>query len=110
MAPLVSLLVDQKVVEPRAYHQTDIFEAATLFARTEGIVPAPETAHAIKATIDEALKCKVEGSEKCIVMMFSGHGHFDLSAYNAYYSGELKDYDLPQELIDAAQKDIPVIE
>ncbi len=110
MAPLVSLLVDQKVVEPRAYHQTDIFEAATLFARAEGIVPAPETAHAIKATIDEALKCKVEGSEKCIVMMFSGHGHFDLSAYNAYYSGELKDYDLPQELIDAAQKDIPVIE
>ncbi|MDP8298404.1 MAG: TrpB-like pyridoxal phosphate-dependent enzyme [Candidatus Tantalella remota] len=109
MAPLVSLLVDQKVMEPRAYHQNSVFEAATLFARTEGIVPAPETAHAIKATIDEALKCKEEGSEKCIVMMFSGHGHFDLSSYNAYYSGELQDFELPQELIDAAQKDIPVV-
>lgn len=109
MAPLVSLLVDQGVVEPRAYHQNAIFEAAVLFARTEGTVPAPETAHAIKAVVDEALKCKETGEEKCIVFMFSGHGHFDLASYNAYLAGELVDYDLPEAQIQAALKDVPVV-
>ena len=107
MAPLVSLLVDQKVVEARSFHQLGVFEAAALFAREEGTIPAPETAHAIKATIDEALRCKEEGKEECLVMMFSGHGHFDLASYDAYFSGKLEDYDLPDEVIEKAQETVP---
>ncbi|MBD3378899.1 MAG: TrpB-like pyridoxal phosphate-dependent enzyme [Candidatus Omnitrophica bacterium] len=110
MAPLVSLLVDQKVIEPRSYHQNPCFEAAVLFARTEGIIPAPETSHAIRGTIDEALKCKETGEEKCIVFMFSGHGHFDLNSYDAYLSGKLEDFELPDKKIDDAQKNVPVVE
>ncbi len=109
MAPLMSLLVDQGIIEPRAYHQNSVFEAAMLFAGTEGTIPAPETAHAIRGVIDEALRCKEEGTEKCIVLMFSGHGHFDLSAYDSYLSGKLEDYDLPEEAIQEAQKDIPCV-
>ena len=109
MAPLVSLLVDQGVVDAKAYHQIGCFEAAVLFARTEGTIPAPETSHAIRAVIDEALKCKAENKEKCIVFMFSGHGHFDLSSYDAYLSGKLKDFDLPEEDIQKALKDVPQV-
>lgn len=109
MAPLVSLLVEQGVVEPRAYHQKSVFEAAITFARTEGIIPAPETAHAIRAVIDEAMRCKAEGKEECIVMMFSGHGYFDLASYDSYLSGGLEDFELPQEAIDKAQALIPNI-
>ncbi len=109
MAPLVSLLVDQGVVEPRAFHQNPCFEASVLFARTEGIIPAPETSHAIRAVIDEALKCKEENKEKCIAFMFSGHGHFDLGSYDAYLSGKLKDFDLPEEKIQEALKDVPQV-
>ena len=109
MAPLVSLLVAEKVIEPRSYHQNAVFEAAVQFARTEGTVPAPETAHAIKAVVDEALRCKKERKEECIVLMFSGHGHFDLNSYNAYFAGELKDFELPQDKIDEALKDVPCI-
>jgi tryptophan synthase beta chain len=110
MAPLVSALVDHGVVEARAYHQNTVFEAAVLFARTEGTIPAPETAHAIKAAIDEALKCRQTGEEKCIVVMFSGHGHFDLGSYDAYLNGELKDFELPDKCIQDALKDVPRIE
>ena len=110
MAPLVSLLVDQGIIEARAYHQNAVFEAAMLFARTEGTIPAPETSHTIKGVIDEAVKCRETGEEKCIVMMFSGHGHFDLSSYNAYLNGELKDFDLPDKCIQDALKDVPCIE
>ena len=110
MAPLVSLLVDQKVINPKAYHQNSIFEAAITFARTEGTIPAPETAHAIRAVIDEAIKCREEKKEKCIVFMFSGHGHFDLSSYDAYLSGKLEDFDLSQETINKAQKEIPCLD
>lgn len=109
MAPLVSLLVDEGLVEARAYQQNPVFEAAVLFARTEGTVPAPETSHAIKGAIDEALRCKRENKEECIVMNFSGHGHFDLSSYNAYLSGELKDFELSQDKIDEALRDVPCI-
>jgi len=109
MAPLVSLLADQGIIESRAYHQNSVFEASTLFARTEGIIPAPETSHAIRAAIDEAIRCREEKKEKCIVIMFSGHGHFDLNAYDAFLSGGLKDYELPQEKIDAAQEHVPVV-
>ncbi len=109
MAPLVSLLVDQGVISARAYHQNAVFEASLLFARTEGTVPAPETAHAIKAAVDEAVKCRETGEEKCIVFMFSGHGHFDLASYDSFLNGKLKDYELPEADIQKALKNVPVI-
>ncbi|MGI5819341.1 MAG: TrpB-like pyridoxal phosphate-dependent enzyme [Armatimonadota bacterium] len=102
-APQVSLLVDQGIIEPRALPQNEVFEGALMFARTEGHLPAPETSHAIRAAIDEAVKCRETGEEKCIVIGYSGHGHFDLGAYENYFSGNLTDYELPQEEIDAAE-------
>ncbi|QJA06414.1 TrpB-like pyridoxal phosphate-dependent enzyme [Thermosulfurimonas marina] len=106
-APLVCQLVKAGVVKPRAYPQTACFEAAVLFARTEGIVPAPETSHAIRAAIDEALKARETGEEKVIVFNFSGHGHFDLSAYDAYLEGQLEDYEYPEEKIREALERLP---
>ncbi|MEE9316439.1 MAG: TrpB-like pyridoxal phosphate-dependent enzyme [bacterium] len=108
-APLVCLLVNKGIIEARAYHQNPIFEAAVLFARTEGILPAPETAHCIKAAMDEAKKCKETGEEKCIVIAFSGHGHFDLASYDAYLGKKLKDYAYPEEKIKEALASIPSI-
>ncbi len=109
MAPLVCLLVNQGIVEPRAFQQPDIFEAAITWARTEGALPAPETAHAVKAGIDEALKCKETGEEKCIVIAYSGHGHFDLAAYDAYLSGEIEYFELPEQEIQRALAELPDI-
>jgi len=90
MAPMVSHLVKLGVIEAVAYPQNPVFEAAVTFARTEGIIPAPETAHAIRAVIDEALACRESGQEKTILFNFSGHGHFDLSAYDAYLEGRME--------------------
>ncbi|OGS46049.1 MAG: TrpB-like pyridoxal-phosphate dependent enzyme [Elusimicrobia bacterium RIFOXYD2_FULL_34_15] len=101
-SPLVSLLLNKKVIEAVAYPQNSVFEAAVTFARTEGILPAPETAHAIKCAIDEAVKCRQTKEEKCIVLNFSGHGHFDLASYDKYLSGKLEDYELPDEKIKEA--------
>ena len=109
-APVLCLLVKKGVVEAVAYRQNAVFEAAVTFARTEGIVPAPETAHAIKAVIDEALKCKETGQERTIVFNFSGHGHFDMSAYDQYFSGKLEDYELPEEEIKRALGELPTVE
>ena len=109
-APQLCLLVSQGVMEARAYHQNEVFDAAVTFARTEGSLPAPETAHCIKAGIDEALKCKETGEEKCIVIAYSGHGFFDLAAYDSYLTGGLEDYDLPQEEIEKAIADLPDVE
>lgn len=106
-APLVCLLVDEGVISARAYHQNPVFEAAVLFARTEGTIPAPETAHAIKAVVDEALRCKETSEEKCILFNFSGHGHFDLAAYDQYLDGKLEDFEYPAELVEEALKDLP---
>ncbi len=106
-APLVCQLVKDKIIKPRAYPQTACFEAAVLFARTEGIIPAPETSHAIKAAVDEAIKCRETGEEKVIVFNFSGHGHFDLVAYDAYLEGKLEDYDYPEDKIKEALKLLP---
>ncbi len=106
-SPLVSLLVDKKVINAIAYPQNPCFEAAVLFANTEGTIPAPETSHAIRAAIDEALKCKETGEEKCIVFNFSGHGHFDLNAYDAYLEGKLEDYEYPDEKIREALAQLP---
>ncbi len=90
-APIISLLVKEGVMEARAYHQVEVFEAAVTFARTEGIIPAPETSHAVKAVIDEAVRCRESGESKCIFFNFSGHGLLDLAAYDEYLSGRLSD-------------------
>jgi tryptophan synthase beta chain len=93
MAPLVSMLVDKGIVEAKAVHQVTTFEAGVQFARTEGIVPAPESNHAIRVAIDEAIAARDEGHPKVILFNLSGHGHFDLSAYESYLSGRLQDYE-----------------
>jgi tryptophan synthase beta chain len=90
-SPLVSLLVKEGQIEAVAYPQSKVFEAAVQFARTEGLLPAPEPAHAIRAVIDEALRCKEEGSRETLVFNLCGHGHFDLKAYDDYLSGNLLD-------------------
>jgi tryptophan synthase beta chain len=89
MSPIISRLYKDKLIEAQAYEQADIFESAVLFSRTEGIIPAPESAHAIKAAIVEALQAKKEGTKKVILFNLSGHGHFDMSAYDAFLSGHL---------------------
>jgi len=109
-APLLCQLCDLGVVEAVAYHQVPVFESAVMFARTEGIVPAPETAHAVKAAIDEALKAKEEGKARTIVLNFSGHGHFDLGAYDAYFAGKLENYEYPEEKITESLKNLPKVE
>jgi tryptophan synthase beta chain len=90
-SPLVSLLVKEGLVDAVAYPQSKVFEAAVQFARTEGVLPAPEPAHAIRAVIDEALRCKEEGAQETIVFNLCGHGHFDLKAYDDYLAGNLLD-------------------
>ncbi len=93
MAPLVSHVAELGLVEARAYQQSKIFEAGILFARTEGILPAPEANHAIRSTIDEALRCRTEGRSEVILFNLCGHGHFDMQAYMDYADGKLKDLD-----------------
>lgn len=109
MAPLISALYDQGIIEARAVRQSDLFEGALLFARTEGIIPAPEPSHALRATIDEAQKCKESGEKKVILFNLCGHGHFDLSAYDSYLSGELEDYEYPAEKIEESLHHLPQI-
>ena len=106
-APLLSLLVHEKVIEAKAYPQNPVFEAAITFARTEGIIPAPETSHALRAGIDEALKCKETGEAKCIVIGFSGHGFLDMAAYDAFIGGKLEDFEYPDSMIQEAICAIP---
>ena len=110
MAPLVSLAAKLGLLEPAAYHQLECFEAAQLFAETEGTIPAPETSHAIRAAINEATRCRETGREECIVFNFSGHGLCDLGSYDRYFNGELEDYVYPQEKIEAALAELPHIE
>ncbi|WMW24543.1 TrpB-like pyridoxal phosphate-dependent enzyme [Methanolobus sediminis] len=88
-SPIISKLVADGIMEATSYHQVEVFDAAVQFARTEGIAPAPESSHAIKCAIDEALKCKETGEEKTILFNLSGHGHFDMASYDKYFSGEL---------------------
>ncbi len=106
-APLVSLLLDRGVIEATAVKQRAAFAAATLFARTEGILPAPEAAHAIRATIDEALVAREAGEPRTILFGLSGHGHFDLAAYDSYLSGALQDHEHPESEIEAALAGLP---
>lgn len=108
-SPLVSKLYHDRYIEARAYGQTAVFEAAIDFARTEGILPAPESAHAIRCAMDEALVCKETGEEKTILFNLSGHGHLDLAAYDNYFSGKIIDFEYPQELIDQSVASLPKI-
>jgi len=98
-APTLSLLIEEGIVKAKAYNQVEVFDAAVMFARAEGFISAPEPAHAIKAIIDEALRCKKTGEEKTILLMLSGHGHFDMKAYDEYFKGTLKPYMHPVEKI-----------
>ncbi len=109
-SPLLCQLVDAGVIEAKAYPQTACFEAAITFARSEGIVPAPETSHAIRAAIDEALEAKKSGEKRVILFNLSGHGHFDMSAYDAYLSGKLVDFEYPEAKIKAALAHLPQVE
>jgi tryptophan synthase beta chain len=104
MAPQVSQLVDEGILEPRAYGQLDTYNAGMLVAKTEGFIPAPETNHALACVVDEAKKCKEEGKEKVILVNYSGHGLIDLGAYDKFLSGSLEDYDFPAEDIAEAEK------
>jgi tryptophan synthase beta chain len=107
MAPLISALCDQGLVEARSVHQNAIFGAAVQFAQTEGIISAPEPAHAIHVAIQEALKCKETGEAKNILFLLCGHGYFDMSAYDAYFSGKLEDFAFPEAEISKTLATIP---
>ncbi len=109
MAPMVSLAKELGLIEAAAFHQIECFEAAKLFAATEGIIPAPESSHAIRGAIVEALRCKETSQEKCILFNLSGHGLCDLGSYEKFFGGHLEDYAYPQEKIEAALAELPVI-
>ena len=109
MAPIICHLHKLGFVEAKAVNQLATFEAGVTFARTEGIISAPETNHAIRVTIDEALKCKESGESKTILLAHSGHGHFDMAAYDAYLSGKLTDYDYPEEKVKEALSHLPEV-
>jgi tryptophan synthase beta chain len=109
MAPSVSALLDHGDIEARAVPQLATFEAAVQFAQSEGILPAPETAHAVRAALDEALACKESGESKVIAFNLSGHGHFDMGAYDAYFKGELEDYAYPEQAISRAMGQLPQV-
>jgi len=106
MAPLVSQLAASDLIEAVAYRQRECFEAGVLFARTEGIIPAPESTHAIKAAVVEAERCRREGRAETILFNLSGHGHFDMAAYDAFLGATLEDFELPGEEIERAMKEI----
>jgi len=108
-SPLLSYFVNKGMIEAVALHQNEVFDKASLFAKTESIIVAPETAHAVAATINEALECKKTGEAKTILFTCSGHGHFDMAAYEAYNSGKLEDYEYPQDKIDKALSELPNI-
>jgi tryptophan synthase beta chain len=108
-SPLVSLLHAEGAMKAVSCHQNEVFDAAVTFARQEGIIVAPEAAHAVKAAIDIALECRRTGEEKTIVFNNSGHGHFDLSSYEAYFAGSLLDYEYPESLIREALGRLPQV-
>ncbi len=109
MAPLVSHIYELGLVEAISIPQRECFDAAVAFARTEGIIPAPEPTHALAATVREALKAKETGEETVILTALCGHGHLDLASYDQYFSGEMVDYELPDAAIDEAMKSVPVL-
>jgi tryptophan synthase beta chain len=109
MAPIISKLVEAGYMEGRAYHQTKVFDAAVQFARSEGILPAPESAHAIQAAIDQAIEAREANDRRVILFNLSGHGHFDLGAYEQYLAGKLEDYAYPAEEVERAMAGVPAV-
>ncbi|MFQ5925214.1 MAG: TrpB-like pyridoxal phosphate-dependent enzyme [Dehalococcoidia bacterium] len=109
MAPIICHLYHLGLIDCRAEHQIPVFKSAVDFARAEGIIPAPEPAHAIKVVIDEALACKQSGEAKTILLALSGHGHFDMGAYDEYFSGKLEDYEYPKEKVEEALTHLPQV-
>jgi tryptophan synthase beta chain len=109
MAPIICHLHRLGIIEAVAVHQNPVFSAAVSFAKAEGIIPAPEPSHAIKVTLDEALKCKETGEEKVIAFNLCGHGHFDMAAYDSFLTSELEDYEYPKEKVMQALKGLPKV-
>ena len=109
MAPSVSALVNHGDVVARSARQLETFEAAVLFSKTEGIIPAPESAHAIRAAIDEAIQCRESGQKKVIAFNLSGHGHFDMTAYESFHHGLLEDYEYPDHAVEEAMTHLPKV-
>ena len=109
-APLVSQLLNAGIIEAKAVGQVECFEAAVQFARAEGIIPAPESSHAIRAAFDEALQAKEEGKEKTILFNLSGHGHVDMAAYDAFFSGSLDNYEYPTAAIQQSLEALPKVD
>ena len=109
-APIVSKLLHENIIEAVAYAQIACFQAAVTFARSEGIIAAPESSHAIKAAIDEAKKADAEGKSRVILFNLSGHGHFDLAAYDAYFAGKLEDFEYPKEAVAKAMASLPSVQ
>jgi tryptophan synthase beta chain len=109
MAPMVSHLRQLDLIEARAYHQTKCFEAGVLFARTEGILPAPEANHAVRGAVDEALRCREEGKSETILFNLCGHGHFDMGAYSDYFAGRLQDLEYDEADLAMALAGLPSV-
>lgn len=109
MSPQVSALIEAGYIEAKAVPQLATFAAAVQFSRTEGIIPAPESAHAIRVAIDEALECKERGEKKVIAFNLSGHGHFDMTAYERYLQGDLEDFAYPAEAVAEAMTHLPEV-
>jgi tryptophan synthase beta chain len=109
MSPSISALVNHGDIEARAVKQLATFEAAVLFSQAEGIIPAPESSHAIRVAIDEALECKKTGVKKVIAFNLSGHGHFDMMAYDTYHNGQLEDYEYPAARVAEAMTHLPKV-
>ena len=109
MSPVLSQLYHDGLMEATSVVQTDVFEAAELFARVEGILPAPESSHAIRVAIDEALKCKETGEEKTIVFGLTGTGYFDMFAYEKFHDGKMSDYIPTDEEIAESVSALPVV-
>ncbi|MEQ9232563.1 TrpB-like pyridoxal phosphate-dependent enzyme [Coleofasciculus sp. E2-BRE-01] len=109
MSPLISHLVELGLIEPRAYSQLSCFASGVMFARTEGILPAPEANHAVKGAIDEALRCKEEGISRTILFNLCGHGHFDMQSYIDYHAGRLQDSEYSEQEIAMALAGLPVV-
>ena len=109
MSPLVSHCLQLGLIEAQAFHQTECFEAGLLFAQNEGIIPAPESTHAIRCAVSEALKCKESGEAKTILFGLSGHGHFDMQAYTDFLDGKLEDHAHNEAALDQALSQLPPV-
>jgi predicted alternative tryptophan synthase beta-subunit len=110
MSPQVSALVHGGYVEAQAIDQVDTFEGGVQFARAEGVLPAPESNHAVRAAINEAIACRESGDEKVILFNLSGHGNFDMTAYHQFLTGELPRYEYPEEDIAEAMRHLPEVD